>query len=437
MMLLGAALALLLGTGCGAISEEMSMPPECSEGGCYVVTQRNKTQGIYFTTTIQPIKGIKSAKDFYAYNTAYVSSANTGFERSNESTIFVYHDTVQDKFSLFMIHDKPNDGSGGAMWLKLSGLGNLSERIFDDGNEGFPVPITTDIVEAHWGWGDCCTDGMAITFSSQDICVTIIPEKEDKEKEIKGINRWTLLSGTGDLVHLPSLKDAFEICFNRAPTANAGPPQTLECIDGGATATLDGTRSSDPEGKPLTYRWLIDETRSRTGAIVTERLLLGSHTADLTVSDGFCSDTHRTTVNVVDTTPPEILVGSPLYSWPPNHKYRTVKLSDCKITVRDACEGLLDLASAKAAITCVSSDEAPNGHGDGNTSADIEFVDATTVRLRTERQGPSDGRVYKIGFTVQDSSGNKALGTCVVGVPHDQSGRPAVDSGESYRACRQ
>ncbi len=41
-------------------------------------------------------------------------------------------------------------------------------------------------------------------------------------------------------------------CLNRAPIADAGANQT---VDSGATVTLDGSKSSDPDGDPLTYTW--------------------------------------------------------------------------------------------------------------------------------------------------------------------------------------
>jgi cysteine-rich repeat protein len=142
------------------------------------------------------------------------------------------------------------------------------------------------------------------------------------------------------------------------------------------------------------------------------------------------------TIQVVDSAPPVVTVTNPNPLWPPNHKYRTVSLADCGVLVQDACGGTIDLATARASITCVTSDEPPNSTGDGNTTGDIVIVNATTVTLRGERRGNSDGRVYEIHFQVSDASGNTATGVCPVAVPHDQSGRAAVDSGDAYKVCR-
>lgn len=114
--------------------------------------------------------------------------------------------------------------------------------------------------------------------------------------------------------------------------------------------------------------------------------------------------------------------------WPPNHQYHTIDISDCIESIVD-CD-----PHPEVKFLWVSSDEPENGQGDGNTWDDI-VCDHDSADLRAERQGPKDGRVYRIGFSVKDHSWppNTTYGVCVVSVPHDQSGAPAVDSGaEGY-----
>ena len=81
-------------------------------------------------------------------------------------------------------------------------------------------------------------------------------------------------------------------------------------------------------------------------------------------------------------------------------------------------------------VTAVTSDEADNGRGDGNTEADINLLDDFTVELRSERQGGGDGRVYRIEYETDDGE----TGACEIHVPHDQGPfGGAVDSGEANR----
>jgi hypothetical protein len=42
--------------------------------------------------------------------------------------------------------------------------------------------------------------------------------------------------------------------------------------------------------------------------------------------------------------------------------------------------------------------------------------------------------VYTVYYSVTDPSGNTTSSSCQVTVPHDMSGRPAVDSGAAYCA---
>lgn len=137
------------------------------------------------------------------------------------------------------------------------------------------------------------------------------------------------------------------------------------------------------------------------------------------------------TVTVVDTQAPTVTHGEMLELWPPNHKYTTLHLSDCVESVVDECEGEIDIDEA-GTILSIYSDEPENSTGDGNTNDDVVIVDHSSFRLRAERRGGGDGRVYGISFEVTDSEGNTTTDTCFVGVPHDQSGRPPGDDGPAY-----
>ncbi|MDI1444453.1 HYR domain-containing protein [Polyangium sp. 6x1] len=167
----------------------------------------------------------------------------------------------------------------------------------------------------------------------------------------------------------------------------------------------------------------------------------GSYPLGTTVATYTATDTSgnasscTSTIQVVDSTPPLVTTNGLSISGPLNHKFTTVHLSDCGITVTDTCGGVLAPSVASATITCVTSDEAPNVLGNGNATPDIVIVDEDTVSLRVERKGLSDGRVYEIHFRVTDASGNVSYGVCPVGIPPNMGG-PAVDSGDAYQVCR-
>jgi hypothetical protein len=117
------------------------------------------------------------------------------------------------------------------------------------------------------------------------------------------------------------------------------------------------------------------------------------------------------TVTVNDTEPPAVSdpSASPAVLWPPNHKMRDVTVN---YTATDNCPGL------NCALS-VASNEPVNGTGDGDTSPDWEIVGANHVRLRAERAGTGNGRIYTITLTCTDGSGNTTTKTTVVFVAHN------------------
>jgi hypothetical protein len=117
--------------------------------------------------------------------------------------------------------------------------------------------------------------------------------------------------------------------------------------------------------------------------------------------------------------------------WPPNHKWHSIAVEDC-VQVSDACDS--DLT---AEFIWASSDEPVDSMGDGHHAPDIQFDDCQHLSVRSERQGPENGRVYRLGVRVVDGSGNAAESVCNVVVAHDQSGKlkgeAALAGEEAYR----
>jgi hypothetical protein len=65
----------------------------------------------------------------------------------------------------------------------------------------------------------------------------------------------------------------------------------------------------------------------------------------------------------------------------------------------------------------VSSNESPNGRGDGNTSPDWSVTGELTLQVRSERSGKGKGRIYTITVEAADVDGNKSHKTTTVTVP--------------------
>lgn len=133
----------------------------------------------------------------------------------------------------------------------------------------------------------------------------------------------------------------------------------------------------------------------------------------LSAPDPEADQNESETVIITASNPPPVItpiVPSTSSLWPSNHKLVNVSL-DYRVT--DNCGPLSTKLS-------VSSNEPVNGTGDGDTSPNWEIVNEHLVRLRAERSGNGNGRVYTIGVTVTDSAGQSSSQTTTVRVPKDQ-----------------
>jgi hypothetical protein len=114
---------------------------------------------------------------------------------------------------------------------------------------------------------------------------------------------------------------------------------------------------------------------------------------------------------------------SPSELWPPNHAFRDVSV-----------EGVTDLDGDAVAVTITSifQDEPVNGKGSGNKCSDGVIAGGNAARLRAERDGKGDGRVYHLTFSAEDALGAECTATVTVCVSHDQADADCGDQGSFF-----
>jgi hypothetical protein len=121
--------------------------------------------------------------------------------------------------------------------------------------------------------------------------------------------------------------------------------------------------------------------------------------------------------------PPDItdISVTPASLWPPNHKMQDVNVN---YTVSSACQTQCRLE--------VTSNEPVLGTGTGDTSPDWEIIDSNSLKLRAERAGTGNGRIYTISIICSDNLGNTNTVSTEVIVPHNVSRTLAdADMGEA------
>lgn len=191
----------------------------------------------------------------------------------------------------------------------------------------------------------------------------------------------------------PSITAPANISVTAGPSCVAAVnPGTATATDGCGSAVVAGTRS---DGQPLLAPYPI-----------------GTTTIAWTATDP--SGNSSTATQIVSVAAPPAVISdaaaSPASLWPPNHKMVDVTID---YTV-DAC------GSVTCVISSIASDEPVNGLGDGDAAPDWEIVDTHHVRLRAERAGGGDGRVYTITIACTNTQGHTTTKAVSVTVGHNK-----------------
>jgi len=208
-------------------------------------------------------------------------------------------------------------------------------------------------------------------------------------------------------------------------SCSAGDPLVVECAGPETEVPLAAKVNLLEPGVPFRVRWsspdgllFDDPTALEPGARAPGP---GLYEAVLESAVGPYGCESRTTVEVVDTIPPEFtcLEAEPNTLWPPNHKMRQVRI---RFAATDVC----DSSPAVTLISVTSSEpDDARGVGDGHTLGDIQAADIGSpdelVLLRAERGGGGNGRTYTMTYEAQDASRNTTREAVEVVVPHDRS----------------
>ena len=194
-----------------------------------------------------------------------------------------------------------------------------------------------------------------------------------------------------------------------------------------ARVILDGSCSSDEDSTPGTnddivhFDWYkVDpcapnfEDFLGSGEIIDCNLPLGEHIIVLEVIDkAGAFDTNEVTIIVQDTTPPDFTLSvTPTTLWPVNHKMVQITPS---WMASDICD-----ASPEVSLVSITMNEGDEAKGDGHTTDDIQVSNDGSIYLRAGRSGTGNSRIYTITYQAVDDSGNAAVASATVTVPHDQ-----------------
>jgi hypothetical protein len=327
--------------------------------------------------------------NLYALHKAITSA---GF-RSGSSKIIVWfgdapgHDPVCSAIS-----GEPTDVTEASVTseLKAAGIKVIAISV----TSGFPKGLDDDPAAFSSDYGVCGasggTEGQAtrITTATGGAFFSDVAPDEVKNKILEGVTALPA-TVTAQTTCDPGLSLAF------APTL----PQT---VNSGEALTLSETvkvASDAASGiKACTTKFLINGTEAGDAFTQTVKV----NVAPLNKAPD-CSKAKASVTQL----------------WPPDHALKTITVS-----VPDP-----DGDKVTTTITGVTQDEAINGLGDGDTGPDAAWVTGHSdqVKLRAERSGTGDGRVYRISVKASDGTAECAGGKVLVTVPHDQA-KPAVDT---------
>jgi trimeric autotransporter adhesin len=295
------------------------------------------------------------------------------------------------------------------------------------GVEGAPVALHASVTDdtagltLHWSAtaGAGVDAGASCSFGNAASAATTVACTDDGD--------WQLTLTADDHVN-PPVSGTIALHLE-----NANPTLSLASGVSSLTATVTGTvgDAGANDTQTCSFSW-GDGSADTTGVPVSGGTCVASHayasgahpTVTVTATDDDGGSATRSVSITLNRPPSCTAVSSSLTElWPPDHTLQLIVLGGATDPDHD---------TLTYAITSVRQDEPTNGTGDGDTAIDAVNAGPGAVRLRAERSGNGDGRVYTITFTVSDGKGGSCGGTVQVSVPKSASKPAVLSPGPGY-----
>jgi hypothetical protein len=165
-----------------------------------------------------------------------------------------------------------------------------------------------DALRYAWSWVSCPAGSNAALSDPAAVNPSFTPDKE---------GAYTLQLVVTDTKGASSTPGQVVISTsNSPPVANAGTDQVIQVI--GSTVTLNGSKSSDPDGDPLTFQWTLSKPSGSNASLKDASTACpsfvadvhGTYLAQLVVKDPWSASAPATVQITFDNVPPVAEAGS-------------------------------------------------------------------------------------------------------------------------------
>lgn len=182
---------------------------------------------------VEAFSTTKTAANYYQYSKGYSSSFNNpALSLAPKQSHLFFVDAI-DGLSLFIVHSKPDNLTGGAAKMTFNLFGDTAElKIVDDFGEA-TANYNGTVFTSTQGWAACCTDGLAIGSLDNNWEMSVQFTAPPRE-----LNSWKVYSSSASSQISLSMQPGRRIKLNAAPVSTPEPSSMTSIVFAGLALAL-------------------------------------------------------------------------------------------------------------------------------------------------------------------------------------------------------